>query len=83
VPAVLLQPAWLILAEIPAAPVLAVMTFALVITVMGHINKNYRIVGIGLVILFLATFVMVGAAYIDYNGGTDKDPRPCGVPAAC
>jgi hypothetical protein len=78
-----LLPALSVLADIPAAPVLAVMTFALVITLGGHINKNYTVVGVGLAILFLATFAMILGAYLTYSDGGERDPRPCGIPAAC
>ena len=71
-----MPPALLVLADIPAAPVLAVMTCALVITLAGHVSRNYRVVGIGIAVLFLATFAMMLSAYISYSGG-DKDPRKC------
>lgn len=75
--------ALLVLADIPAAPVLAIMTFGLVITLAGHINKNYKIVAIGLAILFLATAAMIIGAYASYSGGDGGDPRPCAIPQAC
>jgi hypothetical protein len=75
--------ALLVLADIPAAPVLAVMTFALVITLFGHIHKNYKVVGIGIAVLFLATGAMILGAYVSYSGHDGRDPRPCGIPAAC
>jgi hypothetical protein len=77
--------ALLVLADIPAAPVLGLMTFALVITLMGHINKNYKTVGIGIAILFLATGAMILGAYVSYTGGDGGDPRPCNreIPGTC
>jgi hypothetical protein len=77
--------ALLVLADIPAAPVLGVITFALVITLMGHINRNYRTVGIGIAILFLATAAMIVGAYVSYTGADGADPRPCNseVPGSC
>ncbi len=82
---VVVPSALLVLADIPAAPVLGVMTFALVITLMGHINRNYRTVGIGIAILFLATAAMIVGAYVSYTGGDGADPRPCSneIPGAC
>lgn len=77
-----LPAALLVLADVPAAPVLAAMTFGLVITLAGHINKNYKIVAIGLAIVFLATAAMILGAYASYSGD-NRDPRPCGIPAAC
>lgn len=79
----LLPAALLVLADIPAAPVLGVMTFALVVTLFGHINKNYKVVGVGIAVLFLATAAMIIGAYVSYSGGDGGDPRPCGIPAAC
>ncbi|MCW2998446.1 MAG: hypothetical protein JWN65_1995 [Solirubrobacterales bacterium] len=77
--------ALLVLADIPAAPVLGVMTFALVITLMGHINKNAKTVGVGIAILFLATGAMIFGAYLSYTGGDGSDPRPCNaeIPGTC
>ncbi len=77
--------ALLVLADIPAAPVLGLMTFALVITLMGHINRNPKAVGIGIAILFLATGAMMIGAYLSYTGGDGGDPRPCSteIPGAC
>ncbi len=74
-----------VLADIPAAPVLGVMTFGLVITLMGHINRNYRTVGIGIAILFLATAAMIAGAYVSYSGSDGSDPRPCNaeIPGSC
>ena len=69
--------ALLILADVAAAPVLGVMTFGLVITLMGHINKSPRTVGTGIAILFLATAAMMLGAYASYRGGDGGDPRPC------
>ncbi len=80
----------LVLADIPAAPVLGVMTFALVIILMGHINKNYKTVGIGIAVLFLATAAMIIGAYASYTSGDygspgGGDPRPCNkeIPGDC
>jgi hypothetical protein len=60
-------PALLVLADLQAAPVVAVMTFAIVITLAGHINRNYKVVAIGLAVLFLATFAMILSAYLSYT----------------
>lgn len=73
-----MSPALLVLADIPAAPVLAVMTCALVITLAGHVGRNYRVVGVGIALLFAATLAMMVSAYISYSGN-DKDPRKCKV----
>lgn len=62
--------------EIPAAPVVGLMTFGLIMAVVGHIAKNNKLVGLGLGVLFLATAAMVLLAYLDYAGGGSFDPRP-------
>ena len=62
--------------EIPAAPVVGVMAFGLIMAIIGHISKSNLLVGLGIGILFLATAAMVLLAYIDYSGGGSFDPRP-------
>ncbi len=62
--------------EISAAPVVGVMTFGIVMAIVGHISKRNLLVGLGIGILFLATVAMVVLAYIEYSGGTSFDPRP-------
>ncbi len=62
--------------EIPAAPVVAVMAFGIVMAIVGHISKRNLLVGLGIGILFLATVAMVALAYVEYQGGTTFDPRP-------
>lgn len=62
--------------EIPAAPVIGVMAFGLVMALVGHVSKNNTLTGLGIAVLFLATAAMVLLAYVDYTGGSDFDPRP-------
>ncbi|MCW3011080.1 MAG: hypothetical protein JWO90_1484 [Solirubrobacterales bacterium] len=62
--------------EIPAAPVVGVMTFGLIMALVGHISRNNLLVGLGIGVLFLATAAMVLLAYIDFQGGGSFDPRP-------
>jgi hypothetical protein len=62
--------------EIPAAPVVGVMTFGLIMALVGHISRNDLLVGLGIGVLFLATAAMVLLAYIDFQGGGSFDPRP-------
>jgi hypothetical protein len=61
--------------SVPAAPVLALMAMGVVIAVYGHAAHSYRIVGIGLTLLFAATLLMLIGAYIAYKRG-ERDPRP-------
>ena len=62
--------------EIPAAPVVGVMAFGLVVAIVGHVAKNNALVGLGIAVLFLATAAMVLLAYRDFQGGESFDPRP-------
>ena len=65
---------------IPAAPVLGLMAFGVVVAVVGHMGRNYRIVGVGLGALFLATALMVVLGYAAYNDDA-TDPRDCNTEA--
>ena len=60
--------------EIPAAPVLALMGFGVILALAGHIWKSRSLVATGLAILFLATAAMVVGAYIAYQDDSG-DPR--------
>jgi hypothetical protein len=60
---------------LPAAPVLALMAMGVVIAVYGHAAHSYRIVAVGLALLFLSTALMLIGAYIAYKRG-ETDPRP-------
>jgi hypothetical protein len=62
-------------ATVPAAPVLAIMAAGVVVAVLGHIVKSYRVVAVGIAILFLATALMLIGAFIAFKRG-EKDPRP-------
>jgi len=60
---------------VPAAPVLAIMAAGVVVAVFGHIWKSYRVVAVGIAILFLATALMLIGAFVAFHRG-EKDPRP-------
>ena len=62
--------------EIPAAPVVGVMAFGLIMAIVGHVSKNDALTGTGIAVLFLATAAMVLLAYLDFQGGGSFDPRP-------
>jgi 4-hydroxybenzoate polyprenyltransferase len=69
--------------SIPAAPVLAIMAFGVLLAMGGHIWKSRAVIVAGLAILFLATAAMVVGGYVAYQGDeTDpreqKDPREPG-----
>lgn len=72
----------LVLASIPAAPVLGLMAFGVVVALFGHIGKNYKVVGVGIGAMFLATALMVGLGFAAYQDNS-RDPRPCAIQAAC
>ena len=65
----------MILADVPAAPVLGVMAFGVVLAMIGHAVRDRRIVALGLAALFLATALMVLGAFSAYQGD-EPDPRP-------
>ena len=67
-------PSLLLAADIPAAPVLALMAFGVLITVGGHLYKSKSTIATGLVILFLATAAMVVGGYLAFQAG-DEDIR--------
>jgi hypothetical protein len=60
--------------SVPAAPVLGLMAFGLVIAVVGHAGKSNRVVAIGLFLLFLATALMILGAFAAFQGD-EVDPR--------
>lgn len=65
--------------EIPAAPILALMAFGVVIAIGGHIYGSRSTVATGLAILFLATAGMVVGGFIAFNN-EETDPRPGKAP---
>lgn len=68
----------LVLAQIPAAPVLGLMAFGVIVALFGHIGKNYRVVAVGIAALFLATALMMVLGFAAYNDNS-RDPRPCAI----
>jgi hypothetical protein len=69
--------------DLPAAPVVGLMTFGVVMAIFGHAAKNTLVAAIGIAILFLATAAMMigGVTAFDQD---PSDPRPCGdIKAAC
>ena len=63
------------MSDIPAAPVIGVMTLGVVIALVGHISKSYKVVAVGLAILFIAMALMVVVGFAAYNQDPG-DPRP-------
>jgi hypothetical protein len=70
----------LVATEVPAAPIVGVMTLGVVVALVGHVAKSYRVVAVGIAILFLATAAMVVGAYVSYHGD-ETDPRPAKPPS--
>lgn len=68
--------------DIPAAPVVAVMAFGVVMAVVGHAAKNTKVAALGIAILFLATAAMMVAGVTAFDDDP-SDPRPCALPATC
>jgi putative exporter of polyketide antibiotics len=66
---------------VPAAPVLSLMLAGIVIAVAGHIGRNYRVVGVGLAVLFVATALMFLVGFAAYQGD-EPDPRPAKAPTS-
>jgi ABC-type Na+ efflux pump permease subunit len=63
----------LILGAIPATPVYALMVFGVVLALMGHIFRDYRIVAIGLAVLFIATALLFLGAHQAYQDSGPVD----------
>jgi hypothetical protein len=57
----------LLLGALSATPVYALMVFGVVLALMGHIFRDYRIVAVGLVVLFLATALLFLGAHQAYQ----------------
>lgn len=68
--------------DIPAAPVVGLMAFGVVIAVLGHSARNTKVAGVGIAVLFVATALMVIVGYAAYNDNPN-DPRDCAIPQAC
>ena len=64
---------------IPAAPVLAVMAFGVLLAIAGHLYGSRTVVATGIAILFLATAAMVVGGFVAYEGD-EPDPRPAEEP---
>jgi hypothetical protein len=61
--------------EVPAAPVLALMAFGVVLAIVGSVVRSTSLQATGLALLFLATAAMVIGGFVAFRGG-DEDPRP-------
>jgi hypothetical protein len=64
-----------ILGAISATPIYALMAFSVVLTLMGHIFKDQKIVGIGIALLFLSTALLILGAYSSYQDSGPIDVR--------
>ena len=65
----------MILGAISATPIYALMAFSVVLTLMGHIFKDQKIVGIGIALLFLSTALLLIGAYDSYQDSGPIDVR--------
>ena len=64
----------LIPAEIAATPVYALMAFSVVLTLMGHVFRDKRIVGIGVALIFVSTALLILGAYQSYGDHGEAIP---------
>jgi hypothetical protein len=62
--------------DIPAAPVLGVMLFGVVMATVGHSAKNNGVAALGIALVFLATAAMFIGGVLAYDDDPG-DPRPC------
>jgi hypothetical protein len=60
--------------EIPAAPVVVLMGFGVLIAIVGHASRSRGLTITGLALLFLATAAMVVGAFAAYQDDP-TDPR--------
>jgi uncharacterized membrane protein len=67
--------------QIPAAPVVALMGFGVVVAVLGHMTKLRGVVALGITILFVATGAMLVGGFVAYHDDP-ADPRPKSDPAS-
>jgi hypothetical protein len=65
----------LAMSDIPAAPVVALMGFGVLVAIVGHMTKLRTVVALGLTLLFLATAAMLVGGFAAYNDDP-SDPRP-------
>ena len=61
--------------DLPAAPVLILMLFGVLLAIAGHLYGSRTVVGMGIFVLFLATAAMVVGGFLAYEQD-DTDPRP-------
>jgi hypothetical protein len=60
---------------VPAAPVLALMAFGVLLAIAGSLVRSTTVQAAGLALLFLATAAMVVGAFVAFEGD-ERDPRP-------
>lgn len=61
--------------QLPAAPILALMAFGVLVAIAGHITKLRWLVITGLALLFLATAGMLVSGFVEFHDNPDSDPR--------
>lgn len=71
----------LAVSSIPAAPVVGLMGFAVMVAIAGHVTKVRSLVVLGLLMLFLATTAMMIFAFAAYRDDP-ADPRPGKPPSS-
>jgi len=61
-------------ADVPAAPILALMAFGVIVAIGGHLYGARSVVATGIAILFLATAGMVLGGFAAFQN-EETDPR--------
>jgi fatty acid desaturase len=67
--------------DVPAAPVLILMFFGVLLAIGGHLYGSKTVVGMGIFVLFLATAAMIVGGFLAYEQD-DVDPRPRNDPSS-
>ena len=65
-----------------ATPVALLISFGVLVALVGHLAGSRRTVGVGIAILFVATALLIVGGYIAYQDN-GVDPRPCDAPGGC
>ena len=61
--------------QLPAAPLLAVMVFGVLVAIAGHIVKARWLAATGIALVFVSTAALFLGGYMAYSDDPDADPR--------
>ena len=65
-----------------ATPVALLIGFGVLVAMVGHLAGSRRTVAVGIAILFVATALLIAAAFVSYSDDA-VDPRRCDAPGGC